>query len=147
MMPTASRLVAAVCFAALAFYVSGLIPPLLPEGTQFGLFAYVNTALGILLGWKITGSRTGEGMQTAIGAGLTTSLALVFWGLLIHSGVIMIENSMKMRYDGPMEAVIDTFNIALEFAQIMATPMIIGSLVVGGILGGVLAEIAGRRWA
>lgn len=146
-MPTASRLVAAVCFAAIAYFVSGLIPPLLPEGTQFGLFAYVNTALGVVLGWKITGSRTGEGMQTAIGAGLTTSLALVFWGLLVHSGVIMIENSTKMRYDGPMEAVVDTFNIGIEFAQIIATPMIIGTLVIGGIVAGILAELAGRRWA
>ncbi len=146
-MPTASRLVAAVCFAVIAYFVSGLIPPLLPEGTQFGLFAYVNTALGVVLGWKITGSRTGEGMQTAIGAGLTTSLALVFWGLLVHSGVIMIENSTKMRYDGPMEAVVDTFNIGIEFAQIIATPMIIGTLVIGGIVAGILAELAGRRWA
>lgn len=146
-MPTAARLVAALWFGVLGFYVSGLIMPLLPEGTQFGFFSYVNAGLGVILGWQITGSRAGAGMQTAIGAGLTTSLAMVAWGLLIHSTVIMIENSMKMRYKGPVEAVIDVFNLVIKYAQVMATPEVILTLVIGGALGGILTEWAGRRWA
>ena len=78
-MPDAARLVAAVSLAIIAWIVSGLIPPLMPEGTDFGYFAFVNVGLGILCGWLVMGRRAGRGITAAINNGLTaTELGLSF---------------------------------------------------------------------
>lgn len=145
-MPTAGRLIAAILLAGLGFYVSQLIKPLMPEGTQFGMFDFVNSGLGAIMGWKVTGGRLGYGIQTGIGAGLTGAAALVFWGLLLNSGAVMVEKSLDKAYDGPMEAVVDVFTLMIEHGQIMATFEIISTLVIGGVVIGVIAEMGARRW-
>jgi hypothetical protein len=52
-----------------------------------------------------------------------------------------------MLYDGPMEAVLGVFEIMLDYGRMMLQPDVLGVLAVGGILGGMLAEWAGRRWS
>ena len=146
-MPTAPRLIAAVCLALLAWYTSGLIMPLMPEGTQFGLFSIVNAGLGALAGWQVVGTRVGFGYRPAMGAGLTGTLTFVIWGLVVHSIVIMIENSLDRRYKGPTEAVIDVFNLGLEARAYNGSANVIMTLVVGGLIAGIIAEWSSRRWA
>jgi hypothetical protein len=145
-MPTASKLIAGLLFGALAFFVSDLIKPLLEEGTQVGLFSLVNTLVGVLMGWRISGARAGHSIQASLGYGITTVAATVFWCLLIWAGYLMVEASMRLRYDGPMEALQDMGAMMLEFAQTMATPTVIGSLVVGGLFFGWLTEQVSRRY-
>lgn len=145
-MPTASKLVAALLFGALAFFVSDLIKPLLEEGTQTGLFSLVNTLVGVLMGWRISGARVGYSMRASLGYGITTVAATVFWCLFIWAGYLMVEASMRLRYDGPMEALQDMGAMMIEFAQTMATPTVIGSLIVGGLFFGWLTEQVSRRY-
>ena len=83
-MPTAARLVAAMSLALLAFIVSGQIMPLMPDGTDFGYFTYINMALGVLTGWIIMGKRVGRGTTAAINNGITGAVALLFWGLFVQ---------------------------------------------------------------
>jgi len=145
-MPTASKLIAAVIFAALAWFTSELIKPLMPEGTPLAWFSQGNALIGAACGWIVMGPRAGEGLRASIGGGLTTAAAMVFWGLLIHSIVEMIKLSLRKHYDGPVEAVIGAFQLALDFGKTIATPDVIITLVVGGILGGWLTEWVARRW-
>jgi hypothetical protein len=146
-MPTAPRLIAAICLAFLGWFVSGMIIPLLPDGTKIGWFVWVNTGIGVLVGWKVMGPRVGTGGITGFGIGLTGMVALVFWGLLIHSLVEMIYQSLKMRYEGPMDALVGMIGISLGFVRIMATPEVIVTLLVGGLLAGLLTQWSGRRWS
>jgi hypothetical protein len=145
-MPTAPKLIAALLFGVLAFFVSDLVKPLLPPGTQFGFFAPVNFLVGAFLGWRISGSRAGLSMRTSLGYGLTTMAVTVFWCLFIWSGYLMVEASTRLRYDGPMQALQDMGTMMIEHAQIMATPGIIGSLLVGGLFFGWLTEQVARRY-
>ncbi len=145
-MPTASKLVAAIVFAVLAWFTSELIKPLLPEGTPVGLFSQGNAVIGFVSGWLIMGPRSGEGMRNAIGGGLTTAAAMVFWGLLIYSIMQMIKLSLRKYYDDPLEAVVGVFQLAMEYGRLIATPTVVGTLVIGAILGGWLTEKASRRW-
>jgi len=109
-MPTAARAMAAVLFAVLAWYVSGLIVPLFPENTDMGFFTEVNAGLGLICGWRIAGPRGGTGYVSAISYGLTTTVALVVVALFTHSSVVMIENSLRKFYDTPVEAVVSVFD-------------------------------------
>lgn len=144
-MPTAPKLIAAALFAALAWFVSDLVKPLLPEGTQVGLLSPVNAAFGAFFGWRIMGRRAGVSMRGSLGLGLTTGVAIVFWSLLFWCAYLMVVRSTRLRYDGPMEALQDMIALMLENGVLIATPAIVGSLVIGGLVFGWLTEQVARR--
>ena len=54
---------------------------------------------------------------------------------------------LRKRYDGPGEAVTDVFQMFVDHAIMMATPEIIGTLLIGGIVGGLVTEFLGRRFS
>jgi hypothetical protein len=146
-MPTAAKLLAAVAFAIVAYLTAFALVPHFPEGTQIGLFREISAVIGFAVGWFVMGNLVGKGYGEAAGSGIRTSVTVVFWALLLFSIYLMVKKSMKMAYDGPMEAVLGIFELMLEYGQIMLVPDVLGVLVVGGILGGMLAEWAGRRWS
>lgn len=145
-MPTATRLVAACCLAVLAFIVSSQVIDQSPEGMYFGNFVYVNMALGLACGWFVMGKRAGRGTTAAINNGLTGMAALVFWGLFVQGTNEMFKLAMRHRYDGPFEAVLAIFQNGVEFGKVLLVPHIIATLLIGGVVSGLLAEIAHRRW-
>lgn len=146
-MPTRGRLVGAILFAGLAWYTSLLIIPLFPVGTNLGLFQEVNTFFGLIAGWTVAGSRAGLGYVAAFSYGLTALVAMVVMALFFNSSVVMVEQSLRKRYDGPGEAVTDVFQMFVDHAIMMATPEIIGTLLIGGIVGGLVTEFFGRRFS
>jgi len=145
-MPTAARMVAGVLFAALAWVVSQLILPQFPEGFDPGLFAEVNAAIGFLSGWVVAGSRARTTWSGAVSYGLTAMVALVFWGLFLHSFWQMIEKSLDRIYDGPADALVDVFQLMFENALLMAVQPVLLALVLGSILAGLVTEVVGRNW-
>lgn len=145
-MLTAARLVAALCFALLGFVVSEQIKPLMPGDTQFGYFSQVNAAIGFIVGWLVVGRRAGRGGNAAIGNGLTGAAALTFWGLFIQAGREALRLTLDGRYREPVEAVVSIFQIGIEYFVIMATPTVLGTLAIGGIIGALIAEKTSRHW-
>ena len=146
-MSTMGRLVGAILFAGLAWYTSLLIIPLFPVGTNLGLFQEVNTFFGLIAGWTVAGPRAGLGYVAALSYGLTALVAMVVMALFSNSSVVMVEQSLRKRYDGPGEAVTDVFQMFVDHAIMMATPEIIGTLLIGGIVGGLVTEFFGRRFS
>jgi hypothetical protein len=146
-MPTMGRLVGAILFAGLAWYTSLLIIPLFPVGTNLGLFQEVNTFFGLIAGWTVAGPRAGLGYVAAFSYVLTALVAMVVMALFFNSSVVMVEQSLRKRYDGPGEAVTDVFQMFVDHAIMMATPEIIGTLLIGGIVGGLVTEFFGRRFS
>jgi len=146
-MPTMGRLIGAVLFGALAWYTTTLIIPLFPEGTNLGLFQEVNAVFGLIAGWTIAGPRAGTGYVASLSYGLTTLVGMVVMAVFFNSFVVMIERSLRKRYDGPGEAVTDVFELFIEHGMMLLTPEILGTLLVGGLIGGVLTEAVGRRFS
>lgn len=145
-MPDAAKLVAAACMSILAFVVSFMIMPLFEEDTNFGWFVYVNVAVGFVTGWLVMGRRAGRGWTSAINVGLTGPVVLVFWALFIQSCNEMVRIAMKNRYDGAFDALVDIFTIGAEWAILMATIPIWATLLMGGVISGLLTEHAWRTW-
>jgi len=146
-MPTFGRLIGAVWFGALAWYVSLLIMPMFPEGTNLGWFQELNTVLGLAAGWTVAGPRAGTGYVSSFSYGLTTLVALVVMGLFFNSFFMMIQQSLRNRYGGPGEAVEHVFELFVHHGQMIATPQIITTLLVGGFAGGLVTEFFGRRFS
>lgn len=145
-MPTAARLVAALCLAVVAFVLSGQIIPLLPESTYLGNFVPINVVLGALCGWFVMGKRAGRGITAGINNGLTGVFVLILWGLAVWASYEMFDLAMKNRYDNAFEAVIAIFQIAAEYGAIMFVSQIGITFVVGAVISGLLTEFASRKW-
>lgn len=148
-MPTAARVVAAVILAFVAWVVTGQVKVAMPEGTAFGLFVPISVGVAVLCGWGIVGRRADHGtlgFATAVGGGLSGMAATVFWVLFIVSGNEALRLAMLRRYDGPFEAFVDMFPIAGEYGMFLVNTHSLSWLIIGGILSGVLADMAGRRW-
>lgn len=145
-MPTGARLVAALGMALLAFVVSGQVILLYPETTGFGWFTAINTGLGLLVGWRTMGPRAGQGAAVAITNGITGAVVLLFLALFVQAVNEMVRLAMARRYDGPMEAAVAVLEIGTDFFLSIATPEILVTLGVGGVIVGLVTEAAARRW-
>ena len=146
-MPTMGRLVAAVLLGAAGWLVSDLIRPLMPEGTDFGMFNFVNAGLGILMGWRVVGKRLGRGYPNGLSAGLTGAVALVFWGLFVQSLNEMLAMALDRRFTGLMQAINAMFKIMTEYALVLVDAQVIGTLVIAGLVTGLIGEWVARRWS
>ena len=146
-MPTAGKLIGAICFAALAYFITDLIKPLLSEGTQVDWFSPVNGLIGLSMGWSIMGRGAGHTYRQAIGYGMTTMAATVFWGLIAWSGYEMLKRSTRLRYDGAVEALQDMALVALEYAQMIAVQEVVIPAIIGALFFSWLTEFFARRWS
>jgi hypothetical protein len=145
-MPTAARLFGATAFAILGWISANIYANAMPEGSQTGLMREIVAFLGIIIGWRVAGGNAGKGYNPATGTGLRAGIILVFFSLLGFSIYKMVLLSMQMRYDGPMDAVLGVFDLMMDYGKVMLTSQMIGTLVVGSILGGWLAEFGSRHW-
>ena len=145
-MPTAARLMGAICLAVTGFVISFMVMPLMPESTDFGYFVHVNVVLGLLVGWFVMGKRAGRGLTPAINNGLTGVFVLFLWGILVQAINEMMRLAMRNRYDGPFEAIAAVFQIGAEFAVIIATVQIGIAFVVAALISGLMTEFADSRW-
>ncbi|WP_319547025.1 TrgA family protein [Ruegeria conchae] len=145
-MPTASRLVAALCLLVIAFLVSSMIINNGEEGKSYGWFTYVNMLLAVACGWVIMGKRAGRGWTAAVNNGLTGVAALVFWGLFVQGTYEMFSQAMRHRYGGPFEALLEIFKIGVAYGEQLLPSEILITLGIGAVVTGILTEIAYRRW-
>ncbi len=145
-MPTGAKLMAALSFAIVGWIVANVYVPTLPSGSTVGFFRELVGVIGAIVGWKVMGGSVGKGYGAAIGTGWKTVIVLVFFALLLFSIREMVILSMKMRYDGPMDAVLGVFELMLAKAQLLLAPSVMVAMVVGGAIAGLLSENASRRW-
>lgn len=145
-MPTISKLIAAVFFTGVAFFAAEAFKIGMPEGTQYGQFTLLCAVIGFICGWRVMGNLVGNGYRQSAGSGVRTSTTFVAWALLISCVVLMIRKAFKKRYDTPMEAIVDVFSLALENGARIFTAEVLSVLLLGGLLGGLFAEWAKKRW-
>ncbi len=146
-MPTGAKLIGALTFMALAYFISDLIKPLLPEGTNVSRLSEINAVVGLLMGWRVMGKGAGATYKQSFGYGLTTLAATAFWSLLLWSGYEMLQRSMKMYYDGPVEALQEMAALYVEYAKLAAVQEVLVPALVGAIFVSWLTEFFARRWS
>ena len=145
-MPTAAKLIAALCFSCVGWLAANAHIPALGPSANYGAFREICAMLGLIIGWRVMGTRVGKGYYDAMGSGLVSSVALAFFALLGFSTYMMVLQSTKMVYDGPMDAVLGAFQYMMDNARAMMTVGVLGILIIGGALGGYLSEWTARRW-
>ena len=147
---TAPKVISALLFAALGWYVSQLIIPHFLErfeGRSVGSLAEINAAFCGIVGWRIAGSRAGDGWNASISYGLTTAIAMTVVSLFFQSFGEMIRKALDRDYgDSPMVAIVDVFQLMIKFGEVIIKPDVLAALIGGGIFLGLVIEWCGRRW-
>ncbi|MEJ6401946.1 TrgA family protein [Yoonia sp. 2307UL14-13] len=145
-MPTAGRLAAAVVFFIYGWSIALQATPLFPEANPPNYVLPLSIIIAVLIGWRVVGAKSGRGLSPAVGIGLTAAFLYILWMSFLISFWNMIRKSMRNLYGGPMEAVVDVFNLMLEFAVDMFDVTLIISIVAGAVICSLIAEYFGRRY-
>tara|TARA_B110000090_G_C12970854_1_gene288866 strand:+ start:21 stop:461 length:441 start_codon:yes stop_codon:yes gene_type:complete len=144
-MPTAAKLVAGVVFAALGYAIFVSMVTVYADDRVPEYLLPLCLVAGLIVGWQICG-KNALGLMSGVGNGYTAIVAQVFVILFVLSFIAMLQRSLRSRYDGPTDAMIDSFTLLAEYGFRFATPEIGMIMAVGGFVGGALAGIAGRRF-
>lgn len=145
-MPTAARLAGALAFALLAWYLAGLSLPFFPNTSAPDYWIPASVGIGLIVGWSVCGKRVGRGYNPAISLGVTSAGVMAFGMLFLVSLNEILENSMRLRYAGPIEAVIDIFAQMIELGSYFLDLELVLTLLIGGVICAWLAEFFGRRY-
>ena len=147
-MPTAAKLFAAFGFGLVGFFAAEVMKPSFPEGMNLGWFSVICGLIGISVGWWVMGPNAGRGNGRAIATGLRTSVTIVLWALFVFSVYEMLARSIDKRYAGVMDALRGMVGLVAEYGVLVLTStMTLVVLIMGGILAGLFAEWAARRWS
>jgi len=144
-MPTAARLVAALAFGAIGYAIYISMVAVFADDTVPVYLLPLCVLTGVWAGWVVCGKHA-LGLRSGIGNGYTAIVSQAFIIIFVMSFVTMIERSLRRRYPGPVDALIDHFTLMFENTMTFATPEIGLILVVGGFVGGALAGLAGRKF-
>ena len=144
-MPTAGRLFAAIAFAVIGAYFAFRIAPLFDEGQEPGFWYPLCVLAGVWSGWVVVGKRAGSGYSAAIGNGLTGIVAQFFWIIFLVSFFDMIQKSMRRSYDGPVEAIVNVFQLGMDYVLEMGSIELGLTALAAGAVGGLFAEFFALR--
>jgi hypothetical protein len=145
-MPTGAKLMAALSFAVVGWVLANYYAMNAPDATALGPIREVSGLVGAVVGWKIMGPSVGRGYVEAAGAGVKTAVVLAVAALFLLALKEMLDNSVKMRYDGALDAILDVFQTMVKRSEGLLSLGVFGTVLLGGIIGGLLTENAGRRW-
>lgn len=145
-MPTGAKAMAAISFAVVGFITALAYIPNMPEAGRVSSLPLMVALLGAIVGWRVMGTSVGKGYVRAIGTGWKTMIVLIFFALLFFGTYEMLQLSVRMRYDGPLEAILDVFQRMLDRSIPILTPSVLAAILIGGGIAGMLTENASRRW-
>ncbi|MCK8463803.1 TrgA family protein [Aliiroseovarius sp. S1339] len=145
-MPTAAKLVAAAILAVTGWFCAELIKPLMEEGRDLSKLSPICAAVGLVVGWKYLGPRADRRLGSVGANAFTTALVQTGLTLFIFAFTVMIKQSLRKAYDGPIEALQDIFMISVDFFQKYFTFEVIGAVLLGGALASWCAINAARKW-
>ncbi|SDE91455.1 TrgA family protein [Limimaricola pyoseonensis] len=144
-MPTASKLSAALLFAALAYLASLVGLRLLHGELPAGRIPEINAGIGLLIGWFFVGRRVGGGLRMGASNGLTATILGLALVLVLHGLLHVLRLSMRLNLRDPMEAVETLIEFTVLNAVKLATPSMAMLLILGGALIGTMVELVSRR--
>lgn len=145
-MPTIGKLASLLVFTALALGVSETMKIGLPEGRPTKYFTIVNVLVAAYLGWTMAKNRFHDPYSVSLGSGITIAFCITVVSTFLFAFAEMIKISQRGIYDGPVEAVVNVFQICVDWLPMILTPVLIGAVIGGGAIGGIFIEWVNRRF-
>jgi len=143
---TSGKAAAGVGFAATAYIATNFYQMLLPEVQQGRWISPIAAVMGFIIGWRLMGNQVGTDLKSAARIGLGTSVWMFIWAVVLFASAEMVNRAMQRRTPDPGEAIGKVFEIIVDFTTTAMDFKVVATLVIGGMVAGVLAELANRRW-
>lgn len=145
-MPTGAKLLGAILFAITGALAAWIGIPGLPDGRQPGLLIPIATLSGVYFGWTLAGARVGNTLRQSLVLSLRTIVLMFVSTMFLIAGEEAYQRSIKLRYDGPVEAVTDIANLMIYFGEMAVQPAVLTVMGLGIVIGAVFVSWAGRVW-
>lgn len=145
-MPTAAKLMAAICFAVVGWVMANYYAVNMPDSAAAGPIREGAALVGVIIGWSVMGNSVGRGYVEAAGSGIKTAVLVAVVALFLLALAEMLDNSVKMRYETAVEAILSVFQTMAKRSHALLSLGVFGTILFGGIVAGLLTENAGRRW-
>lgn len=145
-MPTMSRLLGAVFFAAIFGYASVLALAVYPRPVPPSFFLEINIAVASALGWHLVGRAPGDRIAVGFANGITGAVVISFLAMGVHGAIQMFKFTRDLRYDGIMDALVGVLEAALELAKLIQSPELTAVVFGGGAVAGILLQILNKRF-
>lgn len=145
-MPTGAKLLGAILFAITGAVAAWIGIPGLPDGRQPGLLIPIATLSGVYFGWTLAGARPGATMRQSLVLSLRTVVLMFVATLFLVAGEEAYQRSIKLRYNGPVEAVTDIANLMIYFGKMAYQPPVLTVMFGGIVIGAIFVSWAGRVW-
>ena len=145
-LPTGAKATAALSFGVVGWLVANTYVANMPIVTAVGSLREFVAVLGMVVGWMVMGRSVGKPYLDAVSAGWKTMAILLFSALVLGSIIQMLRQSVRLVYDGPLDAIVDVFNIMIARSGPIFTPGVMTVAALGGAVAAVLSENAHRRW-
>lgn len=145
-MPTAAKLMAAISFAVVGWVLANYYAQNMPDAAAAGPIREGAAVVGLIIGWTVMGNSVGKGYVEAAGSGIKTAVILAVVALFLLAMAEMLENSVRMRYEDAMEALLAVIDTMAKRSHALLSLGVFGTILLGGIVGGLLSENVGRRW-
>lgn len=145
-MPTIGKLASLVVFTALALWVSETMKLTLPEGRPTRYFTIVNVIVAAYLGWKMAKTRFNDFYSVSLGSGITITFCITVVSTFLFAFAEMVKISQRGIYDGPVDAVVNVFQICVDWLPMLMNPTLIAGVIGGGAIGGIFVEWVNRRF-
>lgn len=145
-MPTGAKLLGAILFAITGALAAWIGIPGLPDGRQPGLLIPIATLSGVYFGWTLAGSSVGTTLRQSLVLSLRTVVLMFISTMFFIAGEEAYQRSIKLRYDGPVEAVTDIANLMIYFGEMAVQPPVLTVMLGGIVLGAIFVSWAGRVW-
>ena len=125
----------------------GIMAPFFPEERPPQYLLPMCASFGLFIGWTVCGSRAGRGYSQAISNGLTSVGAFAFCVIGALAFNAMINNALRNRYDGPMDAIVGMFELMIEQAIAFLDIPFLATVILGGIVCALIAEYFGKNYS
>lgn len=145
-MPTGAKLIGAIIFCLTGALAAWIGVPGLPDGRQPGLLIPIAALTGIWFGWRLVGTHVGGTLRQAFVLSVRTVAMMLVATLFFIAGEEAYQRSIKLRYDGPVEAVTDIANLMLFFGQMALQGPVFTVLALGILIGTVFVRWAGHTF-
>lgn len=145
-MPTAAKLVAGLAFAltaAVAAYVFIGQHTELPIGLKFILG---NAVVGFFAGWYSLGRNPGHSNAAGAMSGLRTLVLLLIGSGMVFGGRFVLKNLGQFRSRDPIEIPLLWVQTTFEYVVLAMTPSVGLTLLIGGLLSGIVTYQASQKW-
>ncbi len=145
-MPTMSRLLGAVFFAAIFGYASVIALDAFQDRSPPVLFLEINIAIASAIGWHMVGRLPGDRLSVGFANGITGAVVISFLTLAAHGMVQMFKYTRDLKYDDLIEAVIGILESALDIGIMIQSPELTAVVFGGGAVAGILIQILHKRF-